>query len=292
MSKEKNIEFTFLFVSLITLFILLGIFAFLFTTGIHAFSEIGLKKFFLEKEWNPTSYSGPKWGILGLIMSTLMIVIGSLIISVPLGIASAIYIAEIAPKKTKEIIKPTIEMLAGVPSVVLGLIGLLVLAPLIAKIFNLSSGLNALTSSIIVSIMALPTIISISEDIITSLPKDFKEASLSLGATKWQTIKMVIIPASISGLIAAVMLGLGRIVGETMAVLMVAGNSIAFPNSFFDPIRPITANIAIEIKEVVKGSLHYEALFAMGLVLFSITFIVNLISDAIIKKGQINTNGK
>ncbi len=292
MSKEKNIEFTFLFVSLITLFILLGIFAFLFTTGIHAFSEIGLKKFFLEKEWNPTSYSGPKWGILGLIMSTLMIVIGSLIISVPLGIASAIYIAEIAPKKTKEIIKPAIEMLAGVPSVVLGLIGLLVLAPLIAKIFNLSSGLNALTSSIIVSIMALPTIISISEDIITSLPKDFKEASLSLGATKWQTIKMVIIPASISGLIAAVMLGLGRIVGETMAVLMVAGNSIAFPNSFFDPIRPITANIAIEIKEVVKGSLHYEALFAMGLVLFSITFIVNLISDAIIKKGQINTNGK
>ncbi len=284
MSKEKNIEFTFLFVSLITLFILLGIFAFLFTTGIHAFSEIGLKEFFLGKEWNPTSYSGPKWGILGLIMSTLMIVIGSLIISVPLGIASAIYIAEIAPKKTKEIIKPAIEMLAGVPSVVLGLIGLLVLAPLIAKIFNLSSGLNALTSSIIVSIMALPTIISISEDIITSLPKDFKEASLSLGATKWQTIKMVIIPASISGLIAAVMLGLGRIVGETMAVLMVAGNSIAFPNSFFDPIRPITANIAIEIKEVVKGSLHYEALFAMGLVLFSITFIVNLISDAIIKK--------
>ncbi|MEK6873834.1 MAG: phosphate ABC transporter permease subunit PstC [Nanoarchaeota archaeon] len=284
MSKEKNIEFIFLSVSLITLFILLGIFAFLFATGIHAFSEISLKEFFLGKEWNPSSYSGPKWGILGLIMSTLMIVIGSLIISVPLGIASAIYIAEIAPKKSKEIIKPTIEMLAGVPSVVLGLIGLLVVAPLIAKIFNLSSGLNALTSSIIVSIMALPTIISISEDVITSLPKDFKEASLSLGATKWQTIKMVIIPASLSGLIAAVMLGLGRIVGETMAVLMVAGNSIAFPNSFFDPIRPITANIAIEIKEVVKGSLHYEALFAMGLVLFCITFIVNLISDSIIKK--------
>jgi len=284
MPKEKNIEFVFLSISLITLFILLGIFTFLFTTGIHAFSEISFKEFFLGKEWNPTSYSGPKWGILGLVMSTLIIVIGSLIISVPLGIASAIYIAEIAPKRTKEVIKPAIEMLAGVPSVVLGLIGLLVLAPLIAKIFNLSSGLNALTSSIIVSIMALPTIISISEDVITSLPKDFKEASLSLGATKWQTIKMVIIPASLSGLIAAVMLGLGRIVGETMAVLMVAGNSIAFPKSFFDPIRPITANIAIEIKEVVKGSLHYDALFAMGLVLFCITFIINLISDSIIKK--------
>ena len=175
-------------------------------------------------------------------------------------------------------------MIAGIPSVVLVLIGILFLSPLIAKIFGLSSGLNAFTSSIIVGVMVLPTIISISEDVLTSLPNEFREASLALGATKWQMIRMTLLPAALSGIVAAIMLGLGRAVGETMAVLMVAGNSRAMPFSFFDPIRPMTANIAIEIKEVVKGSLHYEALFAIGLVLFVMTFVVNFISDIIIEK--------
>lgn len=264
--------------------ILIGIFFFLFATGIQAFEEISLYEFFLKATWNPTAYTQPQWGIINLVVGTLMVTFGSLIISVPLGIASAIYLAEICAPKAREIIKPLIEMIAGIPSVVLGLIGILLLSPLVAGIFNLSNGLNALTSSIIVGIMVLPTIITISEDILTSLPKEFREASLALGATKWQMIKMTLLPAASSGILAAVMLGLGRAVGETMAVLMVAGNSLAMPTSFFDPVRPMTANIAIEIKEVVKGSLHYEALFAVALVLFIITFAVNFISDMIIEK--------
>jgi len=282
--REKIIERSFSSVSAISLLILISIFIFLFITGIKAFTQISLSDFFLGNVWNPTAYGEPTWGILSLIVGTLMIAIGSLIIAIPLGLASAIYLSEIARPEIREIVKPAIEMIAGVPSVVLGLIGIVFLSPLIANIFGLSNGLNALTSSIIVAIMILPTIISISEDVLTSLPKDFREASLALGATKWQMIKMTLLPAGLSGIVAAIMLGLGRAVGETMAVLMVAGNSIAMPASFFDPIRPMTANIAIEINEVVKGSLHYEALFAIGLVLFVMTFAVNLISDIIIER--------
>ncbi len=281
--KEKSIETFFSSVSIITLLVMIGIFVFLFITGIKAFSEVTFGDFFLKNIWNPNSYGKPQWGILSFFVGTLFVVIGSMAIAIPLGLASAIYISEIATPKAREIIKPVIEMIAAIPSVVLGLIGLLFLSPLIAKIFGLSSGLNALTASIIVGIMALPTIISICEDVITSLPKDFREASLALGATKWQTIRMTLMPAAMSGIMAAIMLGIGRAVGETMAVLMVAGNSIAMPHSFFDPVRPMTANIAIEIKEVVKGSTHYNSLFAIGLVLFIITFLVNLISDIIIE---------
>ena len=219
-----------------------------------------------------------------MIVGTIFVTAGALIFAIPLGLACSVYLAEIAKPKARETIKPIIEMIAGIPSVVLGLIGMLFLSPLIAHIFGLSNGLNALTASIIVGIMVLPTIISISEDVLTSLPKEFREASLALGATKWQTIRMVLIPAAASGIFASLMLGLGRAIGETMAVLMVAGNSIAMPHSFFDSVRPITANIAIEIKEVVRGSLHYEALFAIGTILFFMTFIVNFISDWIIQK--------
>ncbi|MGV8086606.1 MAG: phosphate ABC transporter permease subunit PstC [Candidatus Woesearchaeota archaeon] len=281
---ENRIKLFFFIISVTTILILLGIFCFLFFTGIKAFSEISLSEFFLGQIWNPTAYSEPKWGILALIIGTIIITLTSLVIAVPLGIAGAIYLSEIASPKMREILKPAIEMIAGIPSVVLGLIGLLFLAPVIAHIFGLNSGLNALTSSIIVAIMILPTIISISEDVLTSLPKEFREASLALGATKWQTIRMTLIPAASSGIAAAIMLGLGRAVGETMAVLMIAGNSIAMPNSIFDPVRPLTANVAIEIKEVVIGSLHYNSLFAMALVLFILTFGINLISDIIIEK--------
>jgi len=282
--KEKSIELSLRAISLSALLILIGIFFFLFVTGIKAFSEISFSDFFLGTDWNPISYNEPKWGILSLMVGTLMVTFGALMIAIPLGIMAAVYLSEIASPRIRELVKPTIEMIAGIPSVVLGLIGLLFLSPLIANIFGLSSGLNALTSSLIVGIMVLPTIISVSEDVLTSLPKEFREASLALGATKWQTIKMTLIPAALSGIVASVMLGLGRAVGETMAVLMVAGNSRAFPVSFFEPVRPMTSNIAIEIKEVVQGSLHYQALFAIGLVLFMMTFVVNFISDIIINK--------
>ncbi|MBU4266009.1 MAG: phosphate ABC transporter permease subunit PstC [Candidatus Altiarchaeota archaeon] len=282
--KEKSIEVFFSAISITALLILIGIFVFLFITGIQAFSETSPAEFFLGNDWNPSAYTTPRYGTLGLVTGTLMVTLGSLIIAIPLGIMSAVYLSEIASPKVREIVKPVIEMIASIPSVVLGLIGILFLSPLIAGIFGLSSGLNAFTSSIIVGIMVLPTIISISEDVLTSLPQEFREASLALGATRWQMIKMTLLPAALSGIIASIMLGLGRAVGETMAVLMVAGNSRAMPRSFFDPIRPMTANIAIEIKEVVKGSLHYEALFAIGLVLFVMTFLVNFISDIIIER--------
>ena len=160
----------------------------------------------------------------------------------------------------------------------------LISAKAIALIFGLSSGLNALTSSLIIALMIIPTIISITEDVLTSLPRDFREASLALGATRYQTIRLVLVPAAVSGIVAAIMLALGRAVGETMAVLMVSGNSRAFPTSFFDPVRPMTANIAIEIKEVVVNSLHYKSLFAIGLILFLMTFLINFISDLIIEE--------
>lgn len=282
--KEKFIKLFFFSISITSLIILIGIFVFLLLTGSKFFRAVPPQDFFLGSDWNPTAYSEPKWGILSLILSTLMVTIGALIIAVPIGIASAIYLAEIAKPKAREILKPIIEMIAGIPSVVLGLIGLLVLSPFVAKIFGLSHGLNALTASIIVAVMILPTIISISEDVITSLPNDFREASLALGSTKWQTIRMTLLPSALSGIVASIMLGLGRAVGETMAVLMVAGNSRAMPHSFFDPVRPMTSNIAIEIKEVVQGSLHYNSLFAIGLVLFIMTFSVNFISDLILER--------
>ncbi len=284
LDSEKIISNIFLLISVTTLLILLGIFLFLFITGIGAFNEISFNELFFGTDWNPTAYGQPSWGILSLLVGTLIVTIGALIFAIPLGLASSIYLSQIAKPKTREFLKPTIELIAGIPSVVLGLIGILFLSPFIAEVFGLSSGLNGLVACFIVGIMILPTIISVSEDVLTSLPKEFNEASLALGATKWQTIKMILFPAAISGIGGAIMLALGRAVGETMAVLMVAGNSRAMPTSILDPVRPITANIAIEIKEVVNGSLHYEALFLLGLILFILTFSVNVISEIIINK--------
>lgn len=263
---------------------LISIFIFLLMSGIGTFQEIGIKEFFLGTDWNPTSFHTPSWGILSLIIGTLIISILAIFIALPFGLSIAIYLSETASPKMREIFKPIIEMIASIPSVVLGLLGLLFLAPLIAKIFHLSNGLNALTASILVAIAALPTIASICEDALSGVSLRFREASLALGATKWTTIKRVVIPAAGPGLIAAIMLGLGRIIGETMIVLMVAGNNRAFPHSFLDPVRPMTANIAIEIKEVVMGSLHWQSLFAIGFTLFLITFVINLLADMLVHK--------
>ena len=282
--SEKWIKWILFVVSCSSIFLLGGIFFFLLSTGVKAFSEISVSQFFTGILWNPEAYVGPQWGILSLLLGTVMVALGSLFFAVPLGLASAIYLAELAPPRWREILKPMIEMIAGIPSVVLGLIGLLFVSPLVAAVFGTSSGLSALTSSLIVGIMIIPTIISISEDVLSGLPKDFREASYALGATRWQTITKILLPAATSGMVAAVMLALGRAVGETMAVLMVAGNSIALPHSFLDPVRPITATIAIEIKEVVQGSLHYQALFAIGLILFMLAFAVNFISDLILER--------
>ncbi len=285
---DRLISWFFAFNGISTVLLLLGIFVFLAIIGLQAFTSISPFEFFFSTDWNPTSYIKPSWGILSLVIGTLYIAVFSLLIAVPLGVACAIYLANIASPTVREILKPAIEIIAALPSVVLGLLGLLILAPMIADVFGLNSGLNALTASILVAIMALPTIISISEDAITSVPKGYSEASLALGANNWQTIRHVVVPAAMSGIVAAVMLGLGRVVGETMVVLMVAGNARALPTGFFDPVRPMTATIAIEIKEVVVGDVHYQALYAVGLVLFIMTFAVNFAADIYLHRQEGN----
>lgn len=282
--REGAIKYFFGINGVTAVIILIGIFVFLSLTGLAVFDELTLNDFFGQTEWNPTAYGEPKWGLLAMLAGTGYLVLGAMIIAIPIGIATAIYLAEIASPRVREILKPAIEMIAAVPSVVLGLFGLIFLSPIITTLFDTNSGLNALSASILVAIMALPTIISISEDIISEVPKEYKEASFALGATQWETIKKVVVPVASSGIFASVMLGLGRVIGETMLVLMVAGNARAFPMSFLDPIRPLTANIAIEIKEVVTGGTHYQALFAIGLLLFLMTFVINFISDMIIHR--------
>jgi len=215
-----------------------------------------------------------------------MVTLGALVIAIPIGIGVAAYLSDVAHWKVREIVKPIIEILAGIPSVVIGFLGIVLFGPAIAKVFGVSHGLNALNGSILLAIMALPTIISISEDSLSAVPRAYAEASLALGASRWQTLIRVRIPASLSGIIAAVMLGMGRAIGETMTVLMATGNAPAFPRGFLSSIRTLTSTIAIELGEVPYYTTHYYALFALGLALFMITFVVNLISDIILHKYQ------
>ena len=264
--------------------ILFGIFIFLLYTSFPAFKEIDIKEFFTGKNWDPTSPVKEEYGILSMIASTFMVTLGALIIAVPLGIGVASYLSDVAHWKVREIIKPIIEILAGIPSVVIGFLGIVLFGPVIAKVFGLSNGLNAVNGSILLAIMSLPTIISISEDSLNAVPRSYSEASLALGASRWQTLIRVKIPAALSGISAAVMLGMGRAIGETMTVLMATGNAPAFPKGFLSSIRTMTANIAIELGEVPYFTTHYYALFAIGFVLFIITFLVNLTSDLILHK--------
>jgi phosphate transport system permease protein len=205
---------------------------------------------------------------------------------IPIGIGVAAYLSDVAHWRVREIVKPVIEILAGIPSVVIGFLGIVLFGPGIARIFGLSHGLNALNGSVLLAVMALPTIISISEDSLNAVPRAYSEASLALGASRWQTLVRVKIPAALSGIIAGIMLGMGRAIGETMTVLMATGNAPAFPKGFLHSIRTLTASIAIELGEVPYYTTHYYALFAIGLVLFVITFVVNLISDLILHKYQ------
>ncbi|WP_292377981.1 phosphate ABC transporter permease subunit PstC [Methanosarcina sp. UBA289] len=285
-SKEKGIESVLFFISTLTVLILFLICIFLFRDSLLLFKETSLLDFLTGKFWYPTSVN-KQFGLLPLLLGSLLVTAGSILFSVPLGIASAIYISELAHPKVADFLKPFIEILAGIPSVVFGFFGLVVLVPFMQKTLNLPTGQTALTGSIMLGIMALPTIITISEDAISSVPSTLRQGSLALGATQWQTIYKVIIPASLSGISAAVMLGIGRAIGETMTLMMVTGNAAiipSFPGGFFGPVRTMTATIALEMGEVPQGSAHFHALFAVGSVLFIITFIINLIADSIKKK--------
>jgi len=284
--KESAIRAFFLTCGILAVLVLVGIFATLLTTAIPAFKELRLSDFLLKKNWDPTSPEKAEYGILSMIMSTLMVTGGALLLAVPIGIGVAAYLSDVAHWRVREIVKPVVEILAGILSVVVGFLGIVLFGPAIAKIFHTGNGLNAVNGSVLLAIMALPTIISISEDSLNAVPSAYNEASLALGASRWQTLFRVKVPAALSGIIAACMLGMGRAIGETMTVLMVTGNARAFPHGFLSSVRTMTANIAIELGEVPYYTTHYYALFAIGLVLFVMTFIVNLAADVILHKYQ------
>lgn len=246
-------------------------------------------QFFNGKQWYPTSQPSPIYGLLPLILGTLWVSIGAIIIALPFGLAVAIYLAELADERLRKFLKPIIELLAGIPSVVYGFFGLVVIVPLIQKIFSLPVGETGLAGSIILAIMALPTIITVAEDAIRSTPRAMKESSLALGATHWQTIRKVVIPYSISGITAAAVLGIGRAIGETMAILMVTGNSAVIPKTLLEPVRTIPATIAAELGEAPAGGSHYEALFLLGCILFLITLIISITVEWISSKNRKQT---
>ncbi|OGI10070.1 MAG: phosphate ABC transporter permease subunit PstC [Candidatus Margulisbacteria bacterium GWF2_35_9] len=268
-----------------SLIVVLCIFIFLVKESFPVYQDISIYDFILSAKWNPDGWSGEYYGILSLVWGTLFVTIITLIISIPLGVLTAVFLAEIAPEKVQMIFKPAIELLAGIPSVVLGFFGIVLLGPFIAKIFGLSNGLNVLNGSILLSIMVLPTIISMSEDAIIAVPKSYRDASLAMGATKLETIIKVVLPAASSGIIASIMLGMGRAIGETMAVLMACGNAPALTKSIFDSVRTLTATIAIEMGEVAFDTTHYYALFHLGLFLFIISFFINNVAQYFINKG-------
>jgi phosphate transport system permease protein len=254
------------------------IFFFLAKDGFALFKTVRISDFLFGTLWNPLAVP-PQFGIAPLFWGSIVVTLGATVISVPLGMACAIFIGEIAPRWMREILKAGVELLAAIPSIVIGFIGMTMLTPIVKAVFNLPTGLTALSGSIALAFMAIPTIVSIMEDAISSVPRSYKEGSLALGATHWQTVYRVIIPAASSGIVAAVMLGIGRVIGETMAVMMLTGNASVMPRSIVEPVRTMTATIAAEMGETVRGSEHYFALFALGLVLFAITFVINLIAD-------------
>lgn len=313
--KEKAVELIVSSVGLISVIVLLFIGLFLFKEAFYIFYKAGVLKVIFGKAWYPT-YDPPSFGMFPLIMGTLAVTILTALMAIPLGLATAVYIAEIAHYKVKEFLKPLIEMLASFPSVVLGFFGMVVIAPVLSnwlspilseklpeilrstsipfisttladfcynKLF-ITSGLNISTAALMLTVRAIPVITSIAEDALTAVPRTYREASYSLGAGKWETIWRVVIPASVSGLSVAIILGVGTIIGETMIVLMVAGGAAVVPFWIFDPARPMPAAIAAEMAEAPYQSLHYHALFGVGAILLLITFVLSLISDFISKK--------
>jgi phosphate transport system permease protein len=314
-TKEKAVEYVVSSVGLISVIVLLLIGFFLFKEAFYIFYKVGVLKVIFGRDWYPT-YDPPSFGMLPLIIGTVAVTLLTAVLAIPLGLASAVYIAEIAHHRVKEFLKPVIEMLASFPSVVLGFFGMVIIAPILSnwlspilseklpellrsahlpfisttladfcynKLF-IASGLNITTAALMLTVRAIPVISSIAEDALTAVPRTYREASYSLGAGKWETIWRVVMPAAVSGLSVAVILGIGTIIGETMIVLMVAGGAAVIPYWIFDPARPMPAAIAAEMGEAPYGSLHFHALFGVGAILFIITFVLSLISDFISKK--------
>jgi phosphate transport system permease protein len=272
-SREKIIRLALLTIAFSAVSILVVITVFIFTEGIPIMFKYGFKNFLFGLDWYPTEQS---FGLLPMIIGSLAVTLGALIIGVPFGLACAILLTEFASKRLRRIIKPVIELLAGIPSVVYGFMGVVILVPFIRETLG-GPGLSLLAASIILGIMILPTIISISIDSLQAVPPAYREGSIALGATRWQTTRMVLIPAARSGIIASIILGMGRAIGETMAVIMIAGNAINIPHSILDPVRTLTSNIALEMG-YASGE-HRQALFATGVILFIIIMVLNTIAN-------------
>ena len=257
------------------------IFYFLLQSGLPALAEVPLDTLFSVR-WYPIE---DYFGLLPLIAGSLVVTVGALLLAFPLGLGTAIYLAEVAPRWVREVVKPLIELLAGLPSVMLGFLGIVLLSPIFRRMFDIPTGLSALTASLLLGVISLPTIVSVAEDALDAVPKSYRDASLAMGATEWQTIWRVTLPAARSGVLTAVMLGIGRAIGETMTVMMVAGNAPVIPrglSAFVSPVRTMTATIAAEMGEVANNSTHYHVLFLIGIVLFLISLIVNVIASAVI----------
>lgn len=260
------------------------IFFFLMREGLPALGRVSPAE--MPKQWWYPTFD--LFGMLPLLLGSALVTVLATVMAVPLGLATAIFIREVAPNWAREILKPLIEVLAGIPSVVLGFLGMVALAPLIRQYLGVPTGLTAFTGAVMLAYMSLPTIISVAEDALDAVPKSYRDAALALGATRWQTIWRVTLPAAQSGVIIAVMLGIGRAIGETMTVMMVTGNAARMPltlDSVFRPVRTMTATIAAEMGEVARGSTHYHVLFVVGIVLFVVTFIINAIASMIVIRG-------
>lgn len=284
--KESFYKWGFTILAFSSLLFLLGITFVLFKGGLPLFAKISLKDFLFGKYWYPT-YEPAEFGVLPLILASFWVTVGALFVCVPLGVGSALYLHELASHRQRAFLKPLIEILASIPSIVFGFFAMAILAPFLQTILNLPTGLCAFTASLILGIMAVPTVCSIAEDALSYVPLAYREASLALGANRWQTLVKVVIPAAGSGISTAIILGMSRVIGETMTVLMAAGGAAVIPKTFFEPVRPLTATIAAEMGEAPMGGDHYHALFAIGLILFVITFIFNIAAELISRRFRL-----
>jgi phosphate transport system permease protein len=284
--QEALIKWVFTLLAFASLLFLVGITCVLFFESLPILKEYNLFKIVLGRAWYPT-YDPPDFGILPLIAGSFWVTIGAAFFCIPLGVGGALFLNELASYRQRAVIKPIIELLASIPSIVFGLFGMIIVAPFIQRLFNLPTGLTAFTGSVILGIMAIPTVCSISEDALSAVPRSFREASFALGANRWQTLMTVVLPAAGSGISTSIILGMSRAIGETMTVLMVTGGAAMIPRSLLSPVRPMTATIAAEMGEVAMGSDHYHALFFIGLILFLITFVFNIIAEIISRRFRI-----
>lgn len=282
-ASEKALEALIRVCGFSAILFVFAIFFFVFREGAPMLAKLDLQKFLFTKEWYPTSMGNPRYGVLALIAGTFSVTFLAMAIAVPFGLGAAVFVSEFCGKRTKETLKIVIELLAAIPSVVWGFIGLTIMNEVIQKVFNVPVGLNVLNAAILLALMSVPIMVSIGEDSLKAVPDSFREAGMALGCTRWQMVWRILLPAAKNGLLAAALLGVGRAVGETMAVLMATGHAVHIPNSVFDSVRTLTATIAAELGETSEGSDHYRVLFLIGILLFSITAVVNFTADMIVR---------